>query len=225
MIHEKGVILVSGGLDSCILAGFAQREAKELLFLHVNYGQRTLKRELKAFHNIADHYRVKERLVTDISYLKEIGSSCITDRKIDVPLGQFNEEAIPVSYVPFRNAHFLAIAVSWGEVRGATATYIGAIEVDSSGYPDCRQSFIDAFNSAVKEGTKPETDIVIKAPFVNLQKKDLILMGNSLNAPLHLTWSCYRNEDIACGECDSCYLRLKAFEEAGIQDPIPYSTR
>lgn len=225
MIHEKGVILVSGGMDSCILAGFAQREVKELMFLHVSYGQRTSEREIKAFHDIADHYQVKERLVTDIAYLKEIGSSCLTDESIDVPLGKYNENVIPLSYVPFRNAHFLSIAVSWGEVRGATAAYIGAIEVDSSGYPDCRRTFIEAFNRAAKEGTKPETNIVIKAPFVNLLKKDLILMGMSLNAPLHLTWSCYRSEDVACGECDSCYLRLKAFEDAGIKDPIPYRTR
>ncbi len=225
MIHERGVVLVSGGMDSCILAGFAMREVEELLFLHVRYGQRTAERELKAFHDIADHYGVRERLVADISYLREIGSSCLTDEEIDVPLGDFREDVIPPSYVPFRNAHLLSIAVSWGEARGATAAYIGAIEADSSGYPDCRRTFIEAFNRAADLGTRPETDMVIKAPFIDLMKKDLILMGKSLNAPLHLTWSCYRNEDIACGACDSCYLRLQAFKNAGIQDPIPYSTR
>ncbi|NIS75335.1 MAG: 7-cyano-7-deazaguanine synthase QueC [Deltaproteobacteria bacterium] len=225
MIHEKAVILVSGGMDSCILAAFAKREVKELLFLHVNYGQKTMRKELEAFHNIADHYGVKERLVTDISYLENIGGSSLTDSSIDIPLQEYDEKVIPLTYVPFRNAHFLSIAVSWGEVKGATAAYIGAVEGDSSGYPDCRQSFIEAFNRAANEGTKPETRIVIKAPFVNLHKKDLVMMGVSMNAPLHLTWSCYGSEDIACGACDSCYLRLKAFEEAGIPDPIPYRKR
>lgn len=225
MMHEKGVVLVSGGMDSCILASFARREVGELLFLHVSYGQRTMKRELQAFNDIADHFRVRERLVSRIPYFEDIGNSCLTDERIAVPLGQYRENNIPPSYVPFRNAHFLSIAVSWGEAKGATAVYIGAVEGDSSGYPDCRRSFIEAFNRAATEGTRPETEIIVKAPFLDLHKKDLILMGRSLNAPLHLTWSCYKDEDIACGMCDSCYLRLKAFEEAGITDPIPYRNR
>ncbi len=221
-VYERGVVLVSGGMDSCVLAAFARREAKQLLFLHVNYGQRTEKRELESFHQIADHFAADERLVADITYLRDIGGSCLTDPALEVPLDSYNESIIPISYVPFRNAHLLSIAVSWAEVRGARAVYIGAIEVDSSGYPDCRKSFIEAFSGAVKEGTKGSTDIVIRAPFLELMKKDLIHLGRSLDAPFHLTWSCYQEEERACGRCDSCHLRLNAFREAGIPDPIPY---
>lgn len=224
-VFEKGVVLLSGGMDSCVLAAFAARECRQLLALHVNYGQRTERRELKAFQDICDFYGIEKRLVVDIGYLKQIGGSCLTDPSIEVPLGQFDESGIPVSYVPFRNAHLLSIAVSWAEVEGARAIYIGAVEVDSSGYPDCRKSFIEAFNAAVREGTKPETEIEIRAPFVTLAKRDIVAMGKSLGAPFHLTWSCYKDEDVACGECDSCYLRLKAFEAAGVEDPIPYRKR
>jgi len=221
-VFEKGVVLISGGMDSCVLTAFAAREVREILGLHVNYGQRTEKRELKAFHDICDHFGIEKRFVADIGYLGRIGGSCLTDPSIEVPLGQFSEEGIPISYVPFRNAHFLSIAVSWAEVEGAGAVYIGAVEVDSSGYPDCRGSFIEAFNEVVREGTKPETSITIRAPFLKLMKRDIVVMGKSLGAPFHLTWSCYKDEDVACGECDSCYLRIKAFEEAGVKDPIPY---
>ena len=221
-VYERGVVLVSGGMDSCVLAAFARREAKELFFLHVNYGQRTEERELKSFHKISDHFEADGRLVADITYLRDIGGSCLTDPALNVPLDSYDKSTIPLSYVPFRNAHFLSIAVSWAEVKGAQAVYIGAIEVDGSGYPDCRKSFIDAFNGAVMEGTKESTDIVIRAPFLELMKKDLVHLGRSLNAPFHLTWSCYQEEERACGHCDSCYLRLKAFQEAGIPDPIPY---
>lgn len=226
MIHKKAVVLVSGGMDSCILAAFAKREVEEMLFLHVSYGQRTAERELKAFHSIADYFEVRERFIADISYLSEIGGSSLTDLAIQVPTGSGESDSIPSSYVPFRNAHFLSIAVSWGEVKGATAAYIGALENDTSGYPDCRQSFIESFNRAVEAGTKPGTAITVKAPFVRLLKKDLILMGSSsLDAPLHLTWSCYRDNELACGECDSCVLRLRAFSDAGYRDPIPYRTQ
>lgn len=221
-VFRKGVVLVSGGMDSCVLGSFARREAEELLFLHVNYGQRTEKRELKAFHEIADHFGVSKRLVADIRYLKEIGGSCLTDHTIDVPLDSYDKSSIPVSYVPFRNAHLLSIAVSWGEAEGGEAVYIGALEVDSSGYPDCRKRFLDAFESAVKAGTKDTTSISIRAPFIDLKKKDLVHLGRSLDAPFQLTWSCYQGEEVACGRCDSCYLRLKAFREAGVPDPIPY---
>lgn len=221
-VHEKGVVLLSGGMDSCVLAAFARRETEKLLFLHVNYGQRTVDRELIAFKDIAGYYGVKETLVVDIGYLREMGGSCLTDPDMDVPLDRLGDEGIPLSYVPFRNGNFLSIATSWAEVRGASAVYIGAIEADSSGYPDCRKSFIESFGRAVDLGTKPDTNISIRAPFVELLKKDIVILGDSLQAPFHLTWSCYSDEEIACGRCDSCHLRLRAFEEAGVKDPIPY---
>jgi 7-cyano-7-deazaguanine synthase len=213
--------LVSGGLDSCVAAAVAAREC-ELAFLHVNYGQRTEARELKAFHEIADFYGVRQRLVAEVPALKQIGGSALTDQKITVPEGEISTDRIPVTYVPFRNAHFLAIAVSWGEVLGARFIFIGASEVDFSGYPDCRASFFEAFNRVIEEGTRPETKIHIKTPLINLSKAEIVRLGVELGAPLHLTWSCYQREDVACGRCESCLLRLKGFQEAGLKDPIPY---
>ncbi len=215
------VCLVSGGLDSCVAAAVAAREC-ELAFLHVNYGQRTEARELKAFHEIADFYGVRLRLVAEVPALKQIGGSALTDQKIAVPEGEISTDRIPVTYVPFRNAHFLAIAVSWGEVLGARFIFIGASEVDFSGYPDCRASFFEAFNRVIEEGTRPETKIHIKTPLINLSKAEIVRLGVELGAPLHLTWSCYQREDVACGRCESCLLRLKGFQEAGLKDPIPY---
>jgi len=215
------VCLVSGGLDSCVAAAVAAQEF-ELAFLHVNYGQRTEARELKAFHEIADFYQVRRRLVADVPALKQIGGSALTDEKIAVPEGEISTDKIPVTYVPFRNAHFLAIAVSWGEVLGAKRIFIGASQVDFSGYPDCRASFFEAFNRVIREGTRPETDILIETPLINLTKAEIVRLGAKLRAPLHLTWSCYQREDVACGRCESCLLRLKGFREAGLKDPIPY---
>ncbi len=217
------VCLVSGGLDSCVAAAVAAKEY-ELAFLHVNYGQRTEVRELKAFHAIADFYQVKRRLVADVPALKQIGGSALTDEKIAVPEGEVSTDRIPVTYVPFRNAHFLAIAVSWGEVLGAKRIFIGASQVDFSGYPDCRASFFEAFNQVIREGTRPETEILIETPLINLTKAEIVKLGVELKAPLHLTWSCYQREEVACGRCESCLLRLKGFREAGIPDPIPYET-
>lgn len=215
------VCLVSGGLDSCVAAAVAAQEF-ELAFLHVNYGQRTEARELKAFHEIADFYQVRRRLVADVPALKQIGGSALTDEKIAVPEGEISTDKIPVTYVPFRNAHFLAIAVSWGEVLGAKRIFIGASQVDFSGYPDCRASFFEAFNRVIREGTRPETEILIETPLINLTKAEIVRLGAKLRAPLHLTWSCYQREDVACGRCESCLLRLKGFREAGLKDPIPY---
>ncbi len=215
------VCLVSGGLDSCVAAAVAAQDF-ELAFLHVNYGQRTEARELKAFHEIADFYQVKHRLVADVPALKQIGGSALTDEKIAVPEGEISTDKIPVTYVPFRNAHFLAIAVSWGEVLGAKRIFIGASQVDFSGYPDCRASFFEAFNRVIREGTRPETEILIETPLINLTKAEIVRLGAKLRAPLHLTWSCYQREDVACGRCESCLLRLKGFREAGLKDPIPY---
>ncbi len=215
------ICLVSGGLDSCVAAAVAAQEF-ELAFLHVNYGQRTQNRELKAFHEIANFYQVKYRLVTDVPALKQIGGSALTDEKIKVPEGEISTDQIPITYVPFRNAHFLAIAVSWGEVLGAKKIFIGASQVDFSGYPDCRASFFEAFNRVIAEGTRPETDLRIETPLINLTKAEIVKLGAKLGAPFHLTWSCYQREDIACGRCESCLLRLKGFREAGIKDPLPY---
>lgn len=219
---EKAVCLVSGGLDSCVTVTVAA-EKYDLAMLHVNYGQRTEKRELMAFEKIADHFNVKERLIADISYLKTIGGSALTDQEIDVPLDSLEEGTIPVTYVPFRNTHILAVAVSWAEVTGASAVFIGATEVDSSGYPDCRKSYYRAFQRLVKEGTRPETKISIETPLIDMTKAEVVTTGIEKNAPFHLTWSCYSNEEFACGRCDSCTLRLKGFREAGIPDPIPYA--
>jgi 7-cyano-7-deazaguanine synthase len=216
------IILVSGGMDSCVTAAIASREYA-MAFLHVNYGQRTEGRELKAFTTIAEYYKVKRRLVADISYLKEIGGSSLIDQKMKIEhSSSFRGRKIPSTYVPFRNTHFLAIATSWAEVMGADTIFIGAVEQDSSGYPDCRLSYFRAFNKLIEQGTKPETHIIIKTPLLNMSKRDIVIKGLELEAPFYLTWSCYKESKKACGRCDSCMLRLKGFSEAGIKDPLPY---
>lgn len=217
----RSVVLVSGGLDSAVTAAIA-RSKGEAAFLHVNYGQRTEGRELEAFDNIAGYFDVKARLVADIGYLKKIGGSALTDSKIDVPQGDLGRTGVPITYVPFRNAHLLSIAVSWAEVIGAKEVYIGAVEEDSSGYPDCREGFFKAFEAAVSLGTKPGSAIRIITPLIHMRKSEIVRKGVELNAPLHLTWSCYKDSKAACGECDSCLLRLRGFREAGVPDPIPY---
>ena len=214
--------MVSGGLDSCVAAALARSEGFELAFLHVNYGQLTGNREMHAFNEIADHYQVRDRLVAKITHLSKIGGSALTDSSISVPPGDLHRQDIPISYVPFRNAHLLSIATSWAEVLRAICIYIGAVEEDSSGYPDCRQSFFDAFNAVIREGTRPETSIQIVTPLIQLNKAAIIQKGVKLKAPLHLTWSCYRDEELACGKCDSCLLRLRGFRNAGVADPVPY---
>jgi 7-cyano-7-deazaguanine synthase len=234
MKKELAIVLVSGGMDSCVTAAIAN-ETYALAFLHVNYGQRTEARELRAFHAIADHYRSTMRLSVSLEHLKVIGGSALTDTAIPVPeviapsppVGEGRGEGdtvsqIPVTYVPFRNAHLLSIATSWAEVIGATRIFIGAVEEDSSGYPDCREVFYDAFNRVIETGTKPETRIQIVTPLIHLKKSAIVKRGIELGAPLHLTWSCYQNNEKACGKCESCALRLKGFREAGVKDPIPY---
>jgi 7-cyano-7-deazaguanine synthase len=219
------VVLASGGMDSCTVAAVAAQDC-DLAMLHTSYGQRTAARELQAFHDIADHYGVSDsqRLVVDIAHLAAIGGSCLTDRSLAVPAGDLVREGVPSSYVPFRNANLLAIATSWGEVLGARRIYFGAMEEDSSGYPDCRGVFVEAFNRVIAVGTRPGTDLRVEAPLLGLSKAEVVTLATRLGAPLHLTWSCYRDEDVACGECDSCLLRLRGFREAGIQDPIAYAT-
>ena len=217
---NKSVILVSGGMDSCVTAAIAKKSGCEMAFLHVNYGQRTEIRELKAFQDSADFYNVQERLIVDMTHLSKIGGSCLTDPSIEVPEGDLENKDIPISYVPFRNANILSAATSWAEVIGASFLYIGAVEEDSSGYPDCRRSFYDAFEKTINEGTKPETNISIVTPLIYLSKKEIILRGIKLGAPLNLSWSCYESNDTPCSSCDSCMLRARGFSQAGENDPI-----
>lgn len=210
-------------MDSCVTTAIAARECQKIALLHVSYGQRTQARELKAFNDIADFYQVEQRLVTNIAHLAQIGGSSLTDRTIEVSQANLETTEIPTSYVPFRNAHLLAIATSWAEVISAGRIYIGAVAEDSSGYPDCRPEFYQAFQQAISVGTKPETQIEIVTPVIALRKSDIVQRGLALGAPLQLSWSCYQGESLACGVCDSCALRLRGFREAGVRDPLPYA--
>ena len=219
MARELAIALVSGGMDSCVAAAVAAKE-HEMAMLHVSYGQRTQRRELRAFEEIAEHYDVERRLVADIGYLRKIGGSSLTDAEIAVERADLERAGIPSSYVPFRNTHFLAIAVSWAEVIGARRIFIGAVEPDSSGYPDCREIYYRAFNELIRLGTKPETHIEVVAPLIQMKKAEIVRLGVDLGAPFHLTWSCYKNNDTPCGDCDSCALRERGFKEAGVVDPI-----
>lgn len=221
---NKAIVLLSGGMDSCVTTAHAIKDGHTVYALHVNYGQRTQARELKAFHDICDHYAIEHRLVVDISHLAAIGGSSLTDRKMEVPSSEQRtaNSTVPNTYVPFRNANILAIATSWAEVVEAKHLYIGAVEEDSSGYPDCRDVFFRAFEEVIRTGTKPDTAITIETPLIHLSKGQIVRSGIELQAPLHLSWSCYSNEDLACGVCDSCALRLKGFAEAGAEDPIGY---
>jgi 7-cyano-7-deazaguanine synthase len=216
------ICLVSGGMDSCVTAGIAARENDEVALLHISYGQRTEARELRAFNEIADFYGVTKRLAVSIEYLAKIGGSSLTDAAMDVSEADLDSKEIPTSYVPFRNANMLAIATSWAEVLGANKIYIGAVAEDSSGYPDCRPEFYEAFEKTIEAGTKPDTNIKIVTPIIHLSKAEIVNKGIELDAPLKLTWSCYRNTERACGTCDSCALRLRGFKRAGVKDPIPY---
>ena len=209
-------------MDSCVTAAMARSENDELAFLHVSYGQRTESRERKAFNDIADHYGVEKRLDVSIEYLAKIGGSSLTDETIAVTEADLSSTDIPTSYVPFRNANMLSIATSWAEVIGAHSIYIGAVAEDSSGYPDCRPEFYSAFQKTIDTGTKPDTRIEIRTPIIELSKAEIVKKGIELDAPLHLTWSCYRSEELACRTCDSCALRLRGFKLAGVTDPIDY---
>jgi 7-cyano-7-deazaguanine synthase len=221
----KSIVLLSGGMDSTLTAVIARNESTEVAALHLNYRHRTERRELKAYTDIADALSISQRLVVDIEFLRHIGGSSLTDKKIDVTKADLTTTEIPSSYVPFRNGNFLAIATSWAEVIGAERIYIGAVEEDSSGYPDCRRSFFDAFEQTIDIGTKPDTRIRIVTPVIRMHKSEIVRESIRLNAPLEKTWSCYQSEEIACGECDSCALRLRGFVLAGAEDPIPYKVR
>jgi 7-cyano-7-deazaguanine synthase len=223
---QRAVVLLSGGMDSCVCAALAARD-HETAAVHVSYGQRTEERERRAFFAICDRLGIRDRLMVRNEALSAIGGSALTDRNIGVPESQApNPDAlghdIPVTYVPFRNAHFLSVAVSWAEVLGAGQIYIGAVEQDSSGYPDCRPAYYQAFNEVIRLGTK-DGQIEIVTPLIRLRKAEIVRLGLELGAPFDLTWSCYSREDSACGVCDSCVLRLRAFEDAGSSDPIPYA--
>ena len=218
--HKKAIVLISGGMDSALVTALAIEYGYNISALHLNYGQRTMAREQKAFDDICQYYGISEKMVVDITYLAKIGGSSLTDINIKVSKAMIDSKEIPSSYVPFRNANILAIGTSWAEVIGAEAIFIGAMQVDSSGYPDCRRSFFDAFEKTINLGTKPETMIKIETPIIDFSKKDVVVKGVELDVPFHLTWSCYQNSGIACGNCDSCALRRRGFELAGFDDPL-----
>jgi 7-cyano-7-deazaguanine synthase len=223
----RAVVVLSGGMDSTVCATLAAREygAANVGALHVSYGQRTAGREKQAFLGVADRLGIGTRLAVESDFFRAIGGSALTDSNIAVPeAAEAIGQQIPVTYVPFRNAHLLAMAVSWAEVLGASKIYIGAVAQDSSGYPDCRPEFYEAYNLAVRRGTKAG-DIEILTPLIALRKHEIVSLGLELGAPFDLTWSCYSREDCACGICDSCVLRLRAFEGAGAVDPIAYAPR
>ncbi len=220
-IRELAVVLLSGGMDSCVTAAVAG-QTHDLALLHVGYGQRTERRELEAFRAIARHYGAARTLEARLDHLGAIGGSALTDASRDAVEARRPGSAVPDTYVPFRNTHLLALAVSWGEVLGARRVYIGAVEEDSSGYPDCRREYYEAFNRLVRVGTRPETTLVVETPLIRMTKGQIVKEGLRLGAPFHLTWSCYTESEVACGRCESCRLRLKGFAEAGAKDPLPY---
>jgi len=220
---SRAIVLLSGGMDSCVCAALAVRD-HDAAAVHVSYGQRTEERERNSFLAICRRLNIHDKLVVRNDALRAIGGSALTDEQIDVPSSEEIGHGVPVTYVPFRNAHFLSVAVSWAEVLGAERIYIGAVEPDSSGYPDCRPAYYEAFNQVVKTGTK-EGRIEIVTPLIAMRKAEIVRLGLELGAPFDLTWSCYSREDRACGVCDSCKLRLRAFEAAGAEDPIPYVER
>lgn len=232
MIEEKkrAIILLSGGMDSTVCAALATRDYS-VAALHISYGQLTEQRERQCFLAICERLNIHDKLLVRNEALRAIGGSALTDETIAVPIADASAETIetighniPVTYVPFRNAHFLSVAVSWAEVLGAKKIFIGAVEQDSSGYPDCRPAYYEAFNRVIHAGTKAG-DIEIVTPLIALRKAEIVRLGLELAAPFDLTWSCYKREDQACGVCDSCRLRLRAFEAAGAKDPIPYAAR
>lgn len=219
--QELAIVLASGGMDSCVTAAVAADRGYRLALLHASYGQRTQARELRSFRALAEHFGAEATLLADIGYLAAIGGSSLTDERIAVPgAGSDAPGAIPPTYVPFRNTHLIAIAVSWAEVIGAHRIFIGVVEEDASGYPDCRAEYIEEINRLIALGTRPETEVRVEAPLIAMTKPEIVRLGAELGAPLELTWSCYRSEEAPCGNCASCELRARAFREAGVADPI-----
>jgi 7-cyano-7-deazaguanine synthase len=215
------VVCLSGGLDSCVTLAEALTRHSRVGALHLVYGQRTAARERRAFEEICDHYDIEERLIAEQPALHAMGRSALTDSSIEVPTGEPGE-GVPITYVPFRNGQILAVACAWAEATGAVEVYLGAVQEDSSGYPDCREEFFESFERAVDAGTRPETKIELCTPVLHLDKADIVRRGEELGAPLHLSWSCYQSSDVACGECESCHLRRSGFRRAGREDPISY---
>lgn len=217
------VVCMSGGMDSTLCAAWAAATFPEVAALHAGYGQRTAARERRAFEEVTGRLGIARRMVVDLGHLGRIGGSSLTDATMEVAAADLDAADIPTSYVPFRNAHFMCVAVSWAEVLGFDTVVVGAVEEDSSGYPDCRRSFYDAFEAAAREGTKPGTDLRFVTPLIRMSKAEIVAAALELGAPLELSWSCYQGEDVACGRCDSCALRLRGFERAGATDPLPYA--
>ncbi len=218
---KKALCVMSGGMDSTLSAYMMKESGYDIIALHFNYGQRTKKKELECFYKICKDLNVKEKYVLDLDFFSKIGASALTDKKIDVPTGGI-EEGVPITYVPFRNGIFLSMAAAIAEKEGASVISIGVVEEDSSGYPDCRESYIQSMEQSINLGTKDETNIEIKMPLVHLQKSQIVQKALNLSVPLKFTWSCYKNEEKACGACDSCRLRLNGFKLAGVKDPIDY---
>jgi len=220
-MKKKAVCIISGGMDSALSAKIAQEEGYEIIALHFNYGQRTEAKELTCFREVAQDVEASEVYEVDLPFFEQIGASALTDKRIEVPTGGI-EEGVPVTYVPFRNGIFLSIAASVAEKHGAEALFIGVVEEDSSGYPDCRESYIEQMQKAINIGTKDETHLTIKMPLVAMNKSEIVQKSLEMEVPLASTWSCYKSEKKACGVCDSCRLRLRGFERAGVKDPIEY---
>ncbi len=220
-MNKTAVCIISGGMDSALSAKIAQKEGYEIIALHFNYGQRTQNKELECFRKIAENVEASEVYEIDLPFFEQIGASALTDKSIEVPTGGL-EEGVPVTYVPFRNGIFLSIAASVAEKYGAEALFIGVVEEDSSGYPDCREDYIEQMQKAINLGTKDETNLTIEMPLVAMKKSEIVQRALALDVPLQNTWSCYKSEDAACGVCDSCRLRLRGFKEAGKTDPIDY---
>ena len=220
---RKSVVLLSGGMDSATCLAIAKTESDEVATLHLNYGHRTEERELQAYKELSDYYKIEKRLVVDVTHLSVIGGSSLTDKNIEVDKADLDSVEIPSSYVPFRNANILAIATSWAEVLRFNALYVGAVAEDSAGYPDCRPEFYEAFEKVISTGTKPDTQIKIITPLIKMSKKDIVDKGMSLNVPFEHTWSCYLSNETSCGMCDSCVRRLRGFELANHKDPVKYA--
>jgi len=224
-MSKKAICIISGGMDSALSAKIAQNEGYEIISLHFNYHQRTQQKELEAFRKISDYLNSKKKYEIDLDFFEQIGASALIDNSLDVPTDGIKEGVIPITYVPFRNGIFLSIATAIAEKEGAEAIYIGVVQEDSSGYPDCRDSYIQAMQKAINLGTKDETKLEIKMPLVHMKKEEIVKKALDLGVPLELTWSCYQSEDEACGVCDSCRLRLKGFEKAGYKDLIKYKEK
>lgn len=219
--NKKAVCVMSGGMDSTLSAYMMKNSGYEIVAVHFNYDQRTQKKELECFNKICDEANVSSRYILDLDFFKQLGASALTDKSIEVPTGGL-EDGVPVTYVPFRNGIFLSMAAAIAEKEGAEVISIGVVEEDSSGYPDCREEYINSMQRSINLGTKDETNIEIKMPLVHLKKSQIVQKALELGVPLSLTWSCYKNEDEACGVCDSCRLRLNGFKIAGVKDPINY---